>query len=87
MRIKKYLDMCGRGLSFTVRIERVKASTCTLKFQGLFCRLEEAVSEGKKTDNVDINLIIANCKNTVYCVQTLLLIEKDSLKLVRTVDT
>lgn len=43
--------------------------------------LEEAVSEGKKTDNVDINLIIANCKNTVYCVQTLLLIEKDSLKL------
>jgi len=43
--------------------------------------LEEAVSESEKTDNVDLNLLIRNCKNTFHCVQMLLPIEQDSLRL------
>ena len=45
-------------------------------------RLEEAVSESEKADNVDLNILIRNCKNTSHCVQMLLPIEEDSLKLV-----
>ena len=47
-------------------------------------RLEEAVSESKKADNVDLNILIGNCKNTYECIQMLLPIEEDALKLVST---
>lgn len=43
--------------------------------------LEEAVSESKKADNVDLNILIGNCKNTYECIQMLLPIEEDALKL------
>ncbi|KAJ7387901.1 hypothetical protein OS493_001251 [Desmophyllum pertusum] len=44
-------------------------------------RLEEAVSESQKKDHVNLNILINNCKNTSHCVQLLLPIEEDSLKL------
>ena len=38
--------------------------------------------ESKRTDNVDVDMLIANCKNTLYCVQILLPLEQDLLKVV-----
>ena len=48
-------------------------------------RLEEAVSESQKTDHVNLDMLISNCRNTSHCVKMLLPIEEDSLKLVSTV--
>lgn len=45
--------------------------------------LEEAALESKKTDNVDVDILITNCKNTLHCVQILLPLEQDLLKVVR----
>ncbi|XP_015752267.1 PREDICTED: protein SUPPRESSOR OF K(+) TRANSPORT GROWTH DEFECT 1-like isoform X1 [Acropora digitifera] len=42
--------------------------------------LEEAALESKKTDNVDVDMLITNCKNTLHCVQILLPLEQDLLK-------
>ena len=42
------------------------------------------MSESKKADNVDLNILIGNCKNTYECIQMLLPIEEDALKLVST---
>jgi len=36
--------------------------------------------ESKKTDNVDVDMLITNCKNTLHCVQILLPLEQDLLK-------
>ena len=58
----------------------------TLMESFIICRLEEAVSESEKTDNVDLTILIRNCKNTSHCIQMILPIEEDLLKLVGTCD-
>ena len=55
-----------------------------LLYKLLFTGLRKLFLKVRKTDNVDLNLLIRNCKNTFHCVQMLLPIEQDSLRLVST---
>lgn len=50
-------------------------------------RLEEAVCESQKRHLVNLDVLISNCKNASSCVQMLLPMEEDSLKLVSTLCT
>ena len=68
--------------SIFILIQESCGKYCSLSIHNY--RLEEAVSESKKADNVDLNILIGNCKNTYECIQMLLPIEEDALKLVST---
>lgn len=66
-------------------------TNCRLTVHRRFCwcksfRLEEAVCESQKRDHVNLDMLISNCKNASHCVQMLLPMEEDSLKLVSTVN-
>ena len=67
--------------SIFILIQESCGKYCSLS---IHYRLEEAVSESKKADNVDLNILIGNCKNSYECIQMLLPIEEDALKLVST---
>lgn len=45
-------------------------------------RIEDAADECKKTENVDIDKLISNCKNSMAKVDALLSMEHDSIRLV-----